>query len=246
MVFEPTLPTSAVNSTERIAVNNQPRLTLLKTTSFSAEPMPDNSDPIESLALTEGGYKVKVRKGVRRIKILQLLLGKMLWEEKLHMDEYLVLFELFYDCRLFQDPSFQTKYSKELCSLENLLSEVTDLREFPAKIEWQVDKQIIQTMFGLIPTANSYYGMKGNRGLSNSFHLQLNRHLLPQRLKPKSFIGVGYRDKGTLRNVAKDGSPHWKEVNSVLSNRERLEEERRELAIATRGHPCVSQTAEGG
>jgi hypothetical protein len=35
-----------------------------------------------------------------------------------------------------------------------------------------------------------------------------------QRLPPKRFIGVGYRDTGTCRNVAEDGTPRWQEVAS--------------------------------
>jgi hypothetical protein len=30
----------------------------------------------------------------------------------------------------------------------------------------------------------------------------------------KKYIGVGYKDHGTMRNDAIDGSPHWKEVSS--------------------------------
>ena len=32
------------------------------------------------------------------------------------------------------------------------------------------------------------------------------------KIPPKRYVGVGYRDQGSRRNVAYDGSPSWQEV----------------------------------
>lgn len=31
----------------------------------------------------------------------------------------------------------------------------------------------------------------------------------------RRFIGVGYKDHGTMKNIAEDGTPHWKEVSAA-------------------------------
>jgi hypothetical protein len=40
---------------------------------------------------------------------------------------------------------------------------------------------------------------------------------------PKRYIGVGYRDKGNMKNKAEDGTPCWQEVCSALRSEEETE-----------------------
>jgi hypothetical protein len=44
-----------------------------------------------------------------------------------------------------------------------------------------------------------------------------------EKAKPvrRRYFGVGYKDHGTMRNIAKDGSPDWKEVCSSLHEEEK-------------------------
>jgi len=46
----------------------------------------------------------------------------------------------------------------------------------------------------------------------------------PPKAPPKRFIGVGYKDKGTKRDPAIDGSPNWKEVAMARSREELMYE----------------------
>jgi hypothetical protein len=45
-------------------------------------------------------------------------------------------------------------------------------------------------------------------------------------LPPKRYIGIGYRDKGSARDPAQDGTPSWQEIASYISNLERQIEEK--------------------
>lgn len=49
-----------------------------------------------------------------------------------------------------------------------------------------------------------------------SFFISENPFLIP-RPASKRFIGVGYRDKGTAREVSYDGSPSWQEVATSIT-----------------------------
>jgi hypothetical protein len=77
----------------------------------------------------------------------------------------------------------------------------------------------------LLPSPHAYFGMKGNRDLRTSYTLLFNDAILPKKAKSKRYIGVGYKDKGSCRDVAFDSSPHWKEVATFFSNQEREAEE---------------------
>jgi hypothetical protein len=55
--------------------------------------------------------------------------------------------------------------------------------------------------------------------------LVLHDAIEPKKFPPKKIIGVGYKDKGTRRNNAEDGSPSWKEVASYFSYKEREAED---------------------
>lgn len=216
------------------------------TIKFSAEPRPENLEPVDVWKAVEGGFKVKVRKGVRKISVLRFLLGKLRWEGTLSMEDYLVLFELYYLVREERDPHFLAKYEKSLSDLTELLGEMVDFRTFPVRVRWNEEDLEVNPL-QLIPTASSYFGMRGQRVIRESYCIQLNRRLLPQRLPPKRFIGVGYRDKGTLKNLAYDGSPHWKEVARYNSERERLEEERQAEDLRFRScHPSENHDRGGG
>lgn len=198
-----------------------------KTGTLSAEPRPESFQPMEGniLAALEGGYVVKLRRGVRRMAVLRYLLGKLFWEESLGLDEYVILFELFASLESDRDPCFQKKYRDSLAAVHELLLEIRDERTFPLQVEWLVERETIRRDNLVIPSQRSFFGMKGQKGLRSSYRLVLQRHVIPQRAKPKSFIGVGYRDKGTLRNPAVDGSPSWQEVSRYNAHKERLEEE---------------------
>jgi len=66
---------------------------------------------------------------------------------------------------------------------------------------------------GFTFTACAYFGRRTFFNVKNVLkrvNLKLRR-----KPRPKNRIGVGYRDHGTARNVATDGSPSWQEVASV-------------------------------
>jgi hypothetical protein len=60
-------------------------------------------------------------------------------------------------------------------------------------------------------SASIYYGVKGQ--IQKLYNIWIQQRF-PKKFKSKRHIGVGYNDKGSAKNEARDGSPHWTEVAS--------------------------------
>lgn len=186
---------------------------------FEQSPRPEGFDPSTLSARFLGGYTVKLKKGVKRITLFRFLLAKLLYEsdeEGLHLDEFAVMVNLFYDLLEETDPTFVSKYSSNLHRLVPFFADLGKASSFPIrlKIENRPFSDLINYVGSILPTRNSYYGLRGNRNLRMSFFISFNDTLQPQQIRAARFVGVGYRDKGTRRNNAHDGSPSWQEVGS--------------------------------
>lgn len=192
-----------------------------------AAPRPCDSDPVSQLRMKlTGGYKVKIKKGVKRFTVFRFLLAKMLYDEGgIHLDEYIVLFELYYDFLFETDPSFQAKYGKWFKETELFFHYIARLAVFPYKIPEAAREKICKHLGSVLPTPSAYFGLRGNRNIRNSFILILNSPLNLRQNHTERYIGVGYKDKGNCRDVAIDASPSWKEVASFYMQLERLYEE---------------------
>ena len=79
---------------------------------FLADPPPRISDPtLDWGELLTGGYKVRIRQGVKKMTLFRFLLAKVFYGGSgLHLDEFIVLFELYYSLLEEKDPSFVRKY----------------------------------------------------------------------------------------------------------------------------------------
>jgi hypothetical protein len=131
------------------------------------------------------------------------------------IDEVLVLYDnlLHLEVLSLKDPGFRKRYGKNLESLSILL------------INSRISESLTQqTMFNFIKKlrtslTDDWFIPPRNISLVE-YHMKSAYKIVPTKLPgvpqnqlpPKRWIGVGYRDKGTLRNSAKDGSPSWQEV----------------------------------
>jgi hypothetical protein len=186
---------------------------------FEQSPRPEGFDPSSLRARFAGGYTVKLKKGVKRITLFRFLLAKLLYdsdEEGLHLDEFAVMVNLFYDLLEESDPTFVEKYRENLNRLVPLFADLGKARNFPLRlyVKDRPYSDLINYVGPILPTQNSYYGLRGNRDLRMSFYISFNDTLRPQQFRAPRFVGVGYRDKGTRRDNALDGSPSWQEVGS--------------------------------
>jgi len=167
-----------------------------------------------------------IKQGTKRITLLRFLLSKMLYgEEGLSIEEYLCLFHLYFDLTEITESHFLEKHQLNLEKVGLLLNKVSDNRIFPLILSEGSRDQMGSLLERFLPTRREFFGLVGQRELSTSFRIILNDTLVPQKLPPKAYIGVGYKDKGTRRDVSVNGTPGWQEVGRFFANQEREAEE---------------------
>jgi len=198
----------------------------LKLEYFEQSTCPSNFDPRNLGERILKGYTMKIKKGTNRIVLVKFLLGKLVFSvEGLNIEEYLLLYHLFFELTEIKDRIFHEKYKNNLIGLSKLLSEMNSIKCFPVHPTERATREILRITQGFIPTPREYFGLAGQRDIRNCFRLILNDTIVPQKLPPKRFIGVGYKDKGTCRDPAFDGTPGWQFYARYFSNKEREAEE---------------------
>jgi len=174
---------------------------------------------------------VKILKKAKKKNLFRFLLAKTFYEEDgLHLDEFLVVWELYLNLQelLSKDPAFREKYETSLRSISIFMKALEDRVEFPLrmKVEDPRLQEILSTMFPLLPSKDAYFGLKGQKSLRQGFSIVFNfEKTRPRKVQEGRRIGVGYRDHGT-KKPDHEGTPHWSEVASHFRELEiRSEEE---------------------
>jgi hypothetical protein len=170
-----------------------------------------------------------IKRGTKQVTLLRFLLAKLAYGsevEGLSTEEFLVLFELNYLVSESQDPNLLKKWEESLKRIQPIFQELAKVQTFPVILTEESRRHIERLLQDdpILPKPSAYYGLMGNRQLRTSFCVKFENPW-PQRLPPKRFIGVGYKDKGNCRQPELDGSPSWQRVATVVSNQEREAEE---------------------
>jgi len=189
---------------------------------------PSTFDPRNIESRIFRGYKMIFKKGTKQMTLLRFLLAKLVHGvDGLSLEEYLCLYHLFYD--LTEEKSgdlfFLSKYIAWLERVELVLRKMAGTKIFPVIPQELTRRTIEKLLEEHLPSPRAFFGLNGQRDLRQSFRLVLNDTLMPRKALPQRFIGVGYKDKGTRRDLALDGNPSWQTVATYLSNQEREAEE---------------------
>lgn len=174
-----------------------------------------SNDARPGIVGSETGITITYAKKLRRINLLRLLVTKIVFlREQVTFEEIVVFYDNLLWCLEFcqRQPHFAAKFGRSL----------EELARISRLVKWHPD--LISENLGrlaqeLRPLENFYIPLRnfqGNwryaKGLFHvtSKHREMGR--LTKTLPPKPYIGVGYKDKGTRRDTAQDGSPSWQEV----------------------------------
>jgi len=197
-----------------------------KTECFEQSTCPSNFDPRNLGERIRKGYKMVIHKGTNRIILLKFLLAKLIYaKEGLSIEEYLCIYHTFYELIESTDPLLIQKHSKFLERVSKVLLMMRNIKVFPVHTTVEGECEILRYIEDFIPTPRQYFGLAGQRDLRRSFSLVLYDSIVPIAPPPKRFIGVGYKDKGTCRDPAFDGSPGWQFYATFFANLERMEAE---------------------
>jgi hypothetical protein len=190
------------------------KVKLSRASSPSKDPVPGITAPkVDFEKYAKRGFRVTITKGAKLITIYRNLLARLLYERRWELQEGIVFLELHERLinKANQDPEFGEKYFEWLITVQNLLTKLK-ITNFPYDLTIGVT-ELISDLQPFLPSKNAYYGWKGNPVNRSYARITLrNPLLLAKKHFPKRYLGVGYRDKGNRRDLAKDGSPHWTEV----------------------------------
>jgi hypothetical protein len=109
------------------------------------------------------------------------------------------------------DSEFLTKFGKPLEDLSILLKEINFRMEFTDRAILRFRERLKELKDFILPSRN-YFSLKPT--MKGLFSLEQSTPLgkALKSIPPAARIGIGYRDKGSARDLAYDGSPRWQEV----------------------------------
>lgn len=196
---------------------------------FLAGPIPaTRTYQVHAGVLPRSGATVRYARNCRRITLERYLISKWVWHpEMVTFPELLVLYDNLLWCqdKCQKDPGFKNKFGVFLENITELFKKVRFHQDSYASTVKRIVAQIkVAAENHLIPARNL---PTVERHVKGKFHVIATRSTgVPNReLPPVKVIGRGYRDKGTYRDPAWDGSPSWQDVATYFANLERDEED---------------------
>lgn len=158
---------------------------------------------------------VRISAKAKRITLQRWLLGRLLFDtEEFSLTDLCCLFEnqIWLEKKVQTDPDFNLKFGKSLEDLSILLKEINFRQEYSIRALTRLRERVKDNLQDFILPSRNYVSLKPKmRGM---FLLEPSSPLgkLTKLIPPKARIGIGYRDKGSARDLAYDGSPRWQEV----------------------------------
>jgi hypothetical protein len=181
----------------------------------------------------QGNFKLRYLKNTKQITLLRNIVASIVYEQRgISLEDCLVLYDLLPQLieKCEKDEQFKKSHGSGLITTFEIIKNKFNPTHFPYKPKKELVNEIKDSLFGFIPSEAAYFGWSRNPLREKSYEvIPVSLKLrLPKIQDKRSRIGVGYRDKGYLKNLAKDGSPSWKQVGRISANLEREFQERPE------------------
>lgn len=173
------------------------------------------SDQQNSVRLNSAGMRVTYARSLKRITLQRYLVSKSVYHpDRVTFPELLALYDnqLWLEDKVRQDPSFSDKFGSFLENLSKVLKQTRITVNTLSSAMTRMKEQLREAAEGhLIPERNLLHTEVYVKG---KFHVTPTKEsgIPTKELPPVKVIGRGYRDKGTYRDPAWDGSPSWQEL----------------------------------
>lgn len=154
-------------------------------------------------------------RSVRRITLQRAITGKIVhFMEEVTLKDVLVLFDnlLWLQEKCSRDPDFQEKFGLHLKVQAYILKREKISKDTLPTVVRKLKNSFLNNFGSFqIPKRNVKQVIAQQYRL---VELRLPRQpgVPKSKLPPAAYIGKGYRDKGTAKKPAFDGSPSWQEV----------------------------------
>lgn len=158
---------------------------------------------------------VRISPKVKRIYLQRYLLSKFVFfKDELTLRDLCCLFEnqLWLEQKCLTDPEFSKKFGRSLEELSIILKEFNFRTRTTARTIRKFSKRLQSNLLEFVLPKRNY--KEAFKLCNGSFQLMDSQPMgIPKRqTTPTARIGKGYRDKGSAKDLAKDGSPSWQEV----------------------------------
>jgi len=169
----------------------------------------------ESEHRLRGVAKVTYERKLKRITLQRWLCGKVVYRaDEVTFQELLVLYDNILWCqdKSEKDPLFRSKFGEALSKLTEILKGTRFSPRTFSRTIGILSRKIKDELETFTLPERNLNGV--------ALHLRGKIHLRPfeapgtprKFLPQERYIGVGYKDKGTARDPAFDGSPRWQDV----------------------------------
>lgn len=170
--------------------------------------------------LSETSWKTLVVKFFAKEEVvIRYLVSKIVYtDESISLEETVALFTAFESLiqKMARHPVLQQKYGSELFIFRAIFSSLENLRTCDPRTRREQLESTYSFYRGKLFSRRFYFSVKGQ---VQKFFIARIKTRFPKKFPPKAFIGKGYGDHGTAKDVSLDGSPGWEEVASVLISR---------------------------
>lgn len=162
--------------------------------------------------------EVRYSKSLRKITCLRYICSKITYfPDKVHKVDLIALYDLLLwtQNKASSDRTFNNKFGRSLEVLAKLVKSVRiDLKVGTESQARKLRKSIRPILEDFLIPERNYSTIQSK--MSGNYHLVRSRQpgVENSKLPPEQYIGKGYRDKGTARNAAQDGSPSWQQIAS--------------------------------
>lgn len=158
---------------------------------------------------------VRISPKAKRITLQRYLLSKLVFEvEEFELRDLCCLFEnqLWLEDKCYKDEEFSQKFGKSLEDLSIILQNLNFRVEFTPKALLKFKHKVKETLFEFLFPRRNFKTVASKYSGLFQFKDAESMGVSKKKLKPVARIGKGYRDKGSARNPAVDGTPGWQEV----------------------------------
>jgi hypothetical protein len=159
---------------------------------------------------------ISISRQARRITLQRYLLSKLVLETwRFTASDLYALFlnQLWLEQKCARDSGFLQKFGRTLEVLSSLMKEINFRTDFTDRALRRFGTRVRNNLAELlIPKRNFRQVDRRYCGFVQPIDPTLRSLERRSKKLQKRRIGIGYRDKGTLKNLAVDGSPSWQEV----------------------------------
>ena len=158
---------------------------------------------------------IRISPKAKRIYLQRFLLSKVVFFRKeLELRDLCCIFEnqLWLEMKCQSDPEFLNKFGKSLEDLSVILKEFNFKTGTTDRAIDKFAKRLQNNLPDLVLPKRNY--LEAKKRCNGLFQLTDSQSAgkLKYTVPPTARIGKGYRDKGSAKDLSKDGSPSWQEV----------------------------------